>query len=187
MKLKFLPFFLWNASLRKASQIRIGQNCVKSSEGRNQCQKQQNCTFHDLYHSSQNIKEVDYETQIEFENNQEGKKSAHECNKELSTKMNIPADVHNEKKETETETLRNMKKDDQRKMLRSTLKMNLVTIALLLFLLPRHCLAIYYYRCYVTQGGCTNYLLFFNRAAFLQLCVTFTLPIIVSRLVEHIS
>ena len=174
----FRHFFLWNASLRKATQIRIGQNCVKSSEGWNQYRKQQNCTFQDLYHSSQNIKEVDDDTQIEFE-----EEKSDECNKEFSTKINIPADVHNDR----METLRNMKKDDQRKILRSTLKMNLVTIALLLFLLPRHCLAIYYYRCYVTQGGCTNYLLFFNRAAFLQLCVTFTLPIIVSRLVEHIS
>ena len=102
-------------------------------------------------------------------------------------KISIPADVHNDSTETETETLTNIQKDDQREILRSALKMNLVTIALLLFLLPRHCLAIYYYRCYVTQGGCTNYLLLFNIAAFLQLCVTFTLPIIVSRLVEHIS
>ena len=135
--------------------------------------------------SSQDIKEYEEETMSESEEDQEEKISAKKFMEEFSSKNKEL--VHIDRKKTETNISRNIMKDDQRKMLRSTLKMNLVTIALLLFILPRHCLAIHYYQCYVTQGNCTNYLLLFNKAAFLQLCVTFTLPLIVSRLVDQIS
>ena len=135
--------------------------------------------------SSGDIKEYEDETQSEFEEEKEEEIFAEKCIEELSAK-NIEF-VNMDRKNNKTDICRNIQKDDQRKMLRRTLKMNLVTIALLLFILPRHCLAIYYYQCYATQGSCTNYLLLFNKAAFLQLCVTFSLPLIVSRLVEQIS
>ena len=125
------------------------------------------------------------ETQSELEEEQEIQILAEKCIEEFSAKDIEPIQI--ERRKINANNIRNIKKNDQRKMLKSTLKMNLVTIALLLFLLPRHCLAFYYYQCYVTQGSCTNYLQLFNKAAFLQLCVTFSLPLIVSRLVEQIS
>ena len=87
----------------------------------------------------------------------------------------------------DNELRRHAKNDGQMRILKTTLRMNLVTIVLLLFLLPRHILAIYNYQCYLREGGCSNYLLFFNRAAFLQICVTFILPLVVLGIIDKIS
>ena len=86
-----------------------------------------------------------------------------------------------------TELRRHARNDDQMRILKTTLRMNLVTIVLLLFLLPRHILAIYNYQCYLSEGGCSNYLLFFNRVAFLQICVTFILPLVVVCTIDKIA
>ena len=86
-----------------------------------------------------------------------------------------------------TELRRHARNDDQMRILKTTLRMNLVTIVLLLFLLPRHILAIYNYQCYLREGGCSNYLLFFNRVAFLQICVTFILPLVVVCTIDKIA
>ena len=88
--------------------------------------------------------------------------------------------------ENEIVLRRNAKNEDQMMTLKTTLKINLVTIVLLLFLLPRHCLAIYHYQCYLIQGGCSNYLLLFNRVAALQICVTVILPLLVARTTDKI-
>ena len=86
-----------------------------------------------------------------------------------------------------TELRRHARNADQMRILKTTLRMNLVTIVLLLFLLPRHILAIYNYQCYLSEGGCSNYLLFFNRVAFLQICVTFILPLVVVCTIDKIA
>ena len=71
-----------------------------------------------------------------------------------------------------------------RSMLVSTLKMNLLTLVLLLFIVPRHLLIIYYSSCYLIAGGCDAYLILFDRVAFLQSCVTFILPAILAKMMD---
>ena len=71
-------------------------------------------------------------------------------------------------------------------MLMRTLKMNLVTLVLMVFIVPRHLLTIYSINCYLTPGGCDQYLKWFNKVGFLQICVVIILPAILTKMIDKI-
>ena len=71
-------------------------------------------------------------------------------------------------------------------MLVSTMKMNLVTLVLIVFIVPRHLLTIYYTSCYLTPGGCDEYLKLFNKVGFLQICVVIILPAMLTKMIDDI-
>ena len=71
-------------------------------------------------------------------------------------------------------------------MLVSTLKMNLLTMVLVVFIVPRHLLAIYYKSCYLTPGGCDEFFKMFLGISFMQICVTFIFPFVLIRVIDKI-
>ena len=77
-------------------------------------------------------------------------------------------------------------KDHCKTMLISTLKMNLLTMVLVVFIAPRHLLAIYYQSCYLTPGGCDVFFKMFLGISFVQICVTFMFPFIFIRVIDKI-
>ena len=73
----------------------------------------------------------------------------------------------------------NNSQDQTTKMLMSTLKMNIITLILFIYIIPTQLLNILNNSCYEDEEGCTTYNQYFFKFAFVQFCVTFIHPLLV--------
>ena len=97
-------------------------------------------------------------------------------------------DSRNLKKETSPSSLTNENNTNTggyRKMLKRTLKMNLLTLSLLFILLPIQILTIKYENCNDLQGGCDTYFRSMLVISVLQICVGFLHPLVVLIILEQ--
>ena len=102
-------------------------------------------------------------------------------------RSNRSSDIDRSKRSSENDPSKRSAENDRFKaMLVTTLKMNILSLTLLVFVVPRQLLNIYYMSCYQTAGGCEVYLKLLLRISFMQVCVTFVHPFIVLRMIDKI-
>ena len=83
--------------------------------------------------------------------------------KTMLTSNNVQSRRKKQRKQIRNIVNMNGENDGFKTILASTLKMNLITFVLLVFIAPRHLLAIYYKSCYLTTGGVTYFSSSFSR------------------------
>ena len=72
-------------------------------------------------------------------------------------------------------------------MLLKTLKINMITLMIFIYIVPKHILILHYQSCYESQEGCTKFEEYFTKVSFLQFFVSLIHPLIVLKLTEDLN